>query len=60
MIIHPLGADPNGTIEWKLSNFFRKWTPREWSSKHQWLSAHCYPSHLDFALTTSKGKPFSE
>ena len=37
-----------------------KWTPQEWNGKYRWLSTYKYPSYLDFALTTSHGKPFSE
>ena len=54
------GADPNGKVDWKTSNYFDKWTPQEWNGKYRWLSTYKYPSYLDFALTTSHGKPFSE
>ncbi|KAJ3335737.1 hypothetical protein HDU93_004583 [Gonapodya sp. JEL0774] len=54
------GCDPNGSVEWKASNYFDVWTPQEWNGKYRWLTSYKYPSYLAFALTANKGRPFSE
>ncbi|KXS09119.1 hypothetical protein M427DRAFT_39486, partial [Gonapodya prolifera JEL478] len=54
------GADPNAIVEWKASNFFDKWTPKEWFGRFRWLTIYRFSSALEFALTSAKAKPFSE